>query len=1125
MGLRRVYNVIMNRLAFIRDKTTHLKPSSPKVIDINENSVVKNYIDELHHAITSDDSFIVALSGDYGTGKSSIIKTYLENYVFNKDRCIIISSSTFLKYKLIDINKKEMSPSTKQEDITGGDNTVDLNELEIVRRIEESILQQIIYRHSNREMEDSEIKRLNQDKRSRRIFSIVYMLFSILFIVLCCTNNQTHFFLNEIYVKYLDELLFSNLIDELLIIHLIVLSLIIIYNVYRFLRYIFYTKKITKVKFETTEIEINSLDSLPFSKNLFEIVYFFSKSNTKIVFIEDLDRFSPDVTRLVMEELKEINRIVNNSKFVSHKVTFVYELKDSIFDDYKQKNKFYDCNISVMPLSTSSNSLYHLHSILGTFKKDYCLDMQLLRIVTRYITDYRTLVNLTNDFDLYKRNTQISNEEDSKLFAITAYKNYYISSDKDLFREDNHLSNKITTILKKRKEVLDKYMVYLSKLEIIYSNESVNPNNDIKEILYLEYLKTTAEGKIFRKTGASESKEEYDKSENVELNNYSLKNEEDREELTEALGVLKKYPKRTVNKLKNLFQNNINNLSSIHPNIELIEKEDFAGESIDFEYELIFANYIDEFYIDYVTSPTINNDLDLNANRYILRVAHDIDASDLYINSRYVQSIAKFVVYNQKSKLVNKWMILHYYNYKSLYDEYEDVKNFYNRMFSELLVLTPQRLKIIKDFIKLEFYNANSLFINDLILRYKFIENLELLINEKIENKAVIDNILLALLAYVELKKETNNFNNIKKYIEENNIGTEEYPYHFNDYLKENLEKNFKKLDIKVSNALLYPKPFQEFVYENNLYRFNDENNNRFNFDFEDLNSNFYKYFCEDYNVFGVDYYIKNKDFLISNESVILDLFTKNDLNRDFKLEMITREKFILKDFDFEFPNNIVKFNHISPKWENINQFIEKTKNTILIDFILNNKDELFFKQDINLIATSAFKEQLIKTTVKNKGEIKYISKLLVSLKGEIKIHPSAKMNKELLDELIMNDVLIYDKTTIKTLLKQGDCNISKFIHNCYNNKKSITSFLNMIEYNEDLIMLLEADVIKENETMGFLRKLASKDIQLIKYFDKLLNKRKKYEISLHTYEKIIKPYNEYFVVEKNKSSYIIRYK
>lgn len=96
--------------------------------------------------------------------------------------------------------------------------------------------------------------------------------------------------------------------------------------------------KLSKIAFLQASAEMAQQESSSLLNNcLDEIVYFFSRSKSKIVVFEDLDRLG---NTEVFVKLREINQIVNNN-LKNDPVRFLYACRDDIFLGADIRTKFF----------------------------------------------------------------------------------------------------------------------------------------------------------------------------------------------------------------------------------------------------------------------------------------------------------------------------------------------------------------------------------------------------------------------------------------------------------------------------------------------------------------------------------------------------------------------------------------------------------------------------------------------------------------------------------------------------------------------------------------------------------------------------------------------------------------
>jgi hypothetical protein len=316
----------------------------------------------------------IALTGPYGSGKSSIIKTFEKN---NNYKFLNISLASF-------------------KDDADSVNTI---------LIERSILQQMLYGTDANTLPYSRFKRITIPSQP---------LFKALLIV---TWAIAAFFLyryrNDIFP--LASYSWIPLVDFVISIPVVIIS-----DIYKASFGISLKKiSLTNAEIETGETSENSI----LNRHLDEIVYFFEVTSYDVVVIEDLDRFGePEI----FVKLREINKLVNDNNFhkTRHPIKFLYAVKDDMFV-HKNRAKFFDFIIPVVPIINSSNSLDKMQERLRELDSATKINTQFLREVSLYIDDLRLIHNIFNEFIIYYEHLKSESLDVSKLLAMMIYKNVY----------------------------------------------------------------------------------------------------------------------------------------------------------------------------------------------------------------------------------------------------------------------------------------------------------------------------------------------------------------------------------------------------------------------------------------------------------------------------------------------------------------------------------------------------------------------------------------------------------------------------------------------------------------------------------------------------------------------------
>ncbi len=383
----------------------------------------------------------IALSGTYGSGKSTIIKSFEKENNWRDDyKFLNISLATFKSKKKISNNKEDIGLDKR---IPTNDTTKEPrnNLLDIdIKEIEKSILQQMFYKVDYSNIPNSRFKRILTIKYIKiKTFGIFLWLLS--FIKLFKSDEFKKIF------SFTDISKFENgfYLNEL---SSIIFTAGILYFIFSLIR-LFPRIKLQKLSLQSPEIDLNDENSEQsiMNKHLDEIIYFFESTKYNIVVIEDLDRFkNPEI----FIKLREINELLNKCNQINKKreIKFIYAIKDNIFKD-EERTKFFDAFIPVIPVINSSNSYTKIKELINEAginifndeelekiknKSKVYLSKRFVQDISIFIHDMRLLKNIFNEFITYKRLLCDSNDENKKinlsydkLLAMSIYKNYYPS--------------------------------------------------------------------------------------------------------------------------------------------------------------------------------------------------------------------------------------------------------------------------------------------------------------------------------------------------------------------------------------------------------------------------------------------------------------------------------------------------------------------------------------------------------------------------------------------------------------------------------------------------------------------------------------------------------------------------
>lgn len=403
------------------------EPLTPVIVTDGRSA---RYERELLHALENSDVLNIALTGSYGAGKSSVLKTFFSNHPqFNHT---YVSLATFSKPTLgltPQPSGQPPDPDSAPEGpaVTGGEHSP--GDVDLVNRIEETIVQQLLYAVPAAKVPKTRLKRIAQASN----FSISMRTLGFTLLAVCALR---------LYVPKLAMIKTVSL--EWLIKGLMVLpesaalagvAIGAIYLLYAGLRFMsLFT--IDGLTLKGGKLEATHHGSV-LHKNVDEIIYCFERSDINVVVIEDLDRF--DIQDIFFR-LREINFIIQRSPQVKRPVHFVYAIRDELFT-VTDKTKFFDLIIPIIPVINSENSREKLVELMKARQVagkplDDGLNLKLIETVCYYIDEMRLIKNIVNEYDVYANVLAKDGLEldPNKLFAMVAIRNLHPNAYADLVK-------------------------------------------------------------------------------------------------------------------------------------------------------------------------------------------------------------------------------------------------------------------------------------------------------------------------------------------------------------------------------------------------------------------------------------------------------------------------------------------------------------------------------------------------------------------------------------------------------------------------------------------------------------------------------------------------------------------
>ncbi|MBS7035323.1 MAG: hypothetical protein KH113_01505 [Bifidobacterium sp.] len=431
-----------------------LKPLYPQY----DESSHSPYVKRLEKALQGEDTKIhnIALSGVYGSGKSSILEKVVKDLEEEHPHTTRTISLAPLAAQLKEQDdKKNDSVSDKDKSTSkepSGAPPKSSNNSSITNLIQKEIIKQLLYGTDPEKIPASHFHKMNEIGLGKQILSS--LAFGMLLLFILNIYQWPYSYIQKPLTWLPIPTSITKILAEIVIICLLSIATFALFH------YFGTRIHLAKIDVGTAGITLGENSDSYFDQYLDEIIYIFEKTGIRTVFFEDLDRFQD---AQIFDSLRELNQILNNDPKLQHTesqhkeknsqpstpIQFVYAIHDAIFSnqyvsaDEQVSNKealahsfsrakFFDLIIPVVPFVSASNSCQIASETLEDVLDANDPQMiNLLELVADAVPDKRTWINIRNEFIVYKE--QLLNPKRTnlglspvKMLAILIYKNCYL---------------------------------------------------------------------------------------------------------------------------------------------------------------------------------------------------------------------------------------------------------------------------------------------------------------------------------------------------------------------------------------------------------------------------------------------------------------------------------------------------------------------------------------------------------------------------------------------------------------------------------------------------------------------------------------------------------------------------
>ena len=357
----------------------------------------KIYVNELIGFIDNPRTNNVALMGNYGTGKSSILeqlKYTLKKHGFLQCHQDAVKTISFLSFRVDCSPRSVLSGKGVFPDVntirndsgnSANNNKSTSKSKDLRSLMQGEFVRQLFYSVSPNRLRGSHYSRVG--RTSPTFFRFIAIVLCSIFGIYCGQNILVP---DVGFVMAATERAFTALMMYMAA-YLAIVGLA---------DYLFiHPPKSLGAK--DIEIVLGDDNNNEFEQLLDEIIYFFNRTGCRVLIIEDIDRLG---NLEIYEDLRDLNVILNSTRKPANRITFIYAMRPSLLPSIEQRSKLFDAVVPVIPFVSSESSYDYARQIISNAMRssgvpideiDDVVD-RVARLVSTLTSDARSIKEIAN---------------------------------------------------------------------------------------------------------------------------------------------------------------------------------------------------------------------------------------------------------------------------------------------------------------------------------------------------------------------------------------------------------------------------------------------------------------------------------------------------------------------------------------------------------------------------------------------------------------------------------------------------------------------------------------------------------------------------------------------------------